>query len=76
MVRVGEKEEKLLKTALEAIENACVLWRFRLVPLRLRRMVESMAVVMLKAGFPDLAFALKDVQSTMLFCMVIGKLRR
>ena len=76
MVRFGEKEEKLLKTALEAIENACVLWSFRLVPLRLRRMVESMAVVMLKAGFPGLAFALKDVQSTMLFCMVIGRLRR
>jgi len=76
MVKIEEREKKLLQAALNAMDNAYVLGVLKLAQQCLQRMDKFMRDVMLKVGFPDLGFALRDVQLIMLFCMVTEKLKK
>ena len=76
MVEVDEKRKKLVQAALKAIDNAYVLWGLEFVRQCLQRTDRFMRDVMLRVGFLDLESALRETQSIMPFCMVIGKLMK
>lgn len=73
MSEIGKMEKKLLDAALKAMNNAYVLWGCKVGAAVLAENGEIYSGCNVESWVSGLAFALKDAQSTMLFCIAAEK---